>query len=714
MSSPTPTPMLHPHHPRIQPRPDSVHELPYPIADDYVKGWSAERALVELIANALDEDLHATIAWNSGILTIEDQGPGIPGTGFLLGASHKNSQQIGLFGEGKKLACLALARDSKIGLIQFDTVGYSFTPLLKPATYLTDVTTPDRNAAPPLVLHYQYWPTTDRDRGTRISVQCEQSVAEDAMSRVRYLTTPGYQPPQHHAEVILNAEPGSIYVGGILVSRDKRFAASYDLPLSSAKGEQNRDRTIVDGAALEQHIRHALAANTDPAVIALFVDRALNGPRLSTAETYFGDITAFDVRRAFRKHAQTLWNDDDVYHNGSAGAVEDELHLQSRGVTCVTSKLSPNMHRVLMDLLGVRPVREATRHHERQYPATVWVKLADVSLERRRTLDYACAIFRSAFGLGALGKVKVYPEDEASARYCTSGIYRPATDVTGFREVTLDNLTETLRVAFHEGGHRRAAREGHFTSSDRSESFELAMDAMGGHLLALLRTPSQRALPLIDTDAWHGVDLPDGAYLADPDELHRAHADQHSITKLRKAKQLAAAPEPRRLLAELARHRMAAVLKERGLRSAAKAVSTVALKTPTWQVIANPKPAGYRREHGFACIPDYRKATALAELLGIHAPVLYLGHIAVEDPFYNVRRGINAAPQPWRKPLSTHMHHVIEDLRNLGGHYAAQADAIETMSQGRAEYDAEGAWLQPVIALLHAEQQRLNCPPHTD
>ncbi|MEU9291291.1 hypothetical protein AB0D57_43405 [Streptomyces sp. NPDC048275] len=691
----------------VQPRPEQVRELPYPIAEDYVKDWTSERALVELIANALDEDPHTEVAWSDGVLTIHDQGPGIPRTGLLLGASRKTSQQIGQFGEGKKLAALVLARDPKIGTVQFDTVGYSFMPVLKPSTYLTDVPGLDESHQS-LVLHYEYW-STNRQHGTLISVLCSRKVAEEAISRVRYLSNPAYRPPQDHAEIILDGQPGRIFVGGILVSTDTRLAASYDLPLATAKGEQNRDRTIVDGAALETHIRSALAASTDPAVIARFVDRALNGPRLSAAETYFDSVTDFAVRRAFRDHAQTLWNDDEVYHNAAGTVVEDELHLQGRGVTCVTSRLNRHMHGALMRLLGIRPVREAVAHHQRQYPKTQWVKHGDVYAERRRTLDLACAVFRSVFGLDSLGKVRVYREDEASALYCSSGIYEAATDVLGIKESTLDDLDTTLRVVFHEGGHRRAAREGNLSSSDRSEGFELAMDAMGGSLLRLLMAPEPRRFPLLDAEAWQHVSLPSGAYLADCSDLTGLRQAQPTISQVRRAKRLEAAPEPRRLLAELSEQRMAAVMAERGNRTAEKALARVAWTMTQWRLIANPHPTGYRRSGGFTCIPDYRRACALAELLGIHAPVLYLGHIAVEGPLYNARKGTSPANRPWRKPLSTHIPKVISDLRALGGPYAAQADAIQAMSQGRTPYDAEGSWLRPVIELLNAEKQRLNC-----
>ena len=84
------------------PAPTTVDTLAYPISPDYVKSWTPVRALCELIANALDEDRHATVGWADGVLSIADNGPGIPEEGLILGYSTKTNQQIGQFGEGKK------------------------------------------------------------------------------------------------------------------------------------------------------------------------------------------------------------------------------------------------------------------------------------------------------------------------------------------------------------------------------------------------------------------------------------------------------------------------------------------------------------------------------------------------------------------------------------------------------------------------------------
>ena len=144
------------HHPAIA-MPRSVDTLAYPISPEYVKSWTPVRALCELIANALDEDPAARIRWADGVLTIIDDGPGIPEEGLVLGYSTKNDAQIGQFGEGKKLACLVLARSPEIGPVRCDTVGYGFTPAVE-RRRLLDGLVPSRSTDGTEVLVYHLHP----------------------------------------------------------------------------------------------------------------------------------------------------------------------------------------------------------------------------------------------------------------------------------------------------------------------------------------------------------------------------------------------------------------------------------------------------------------------------------------------------------------------------------------------------------------------------
>ncbi|WP_329492969.1 hypothetical protein [Kitasatospora herbaricolor] len=165
---------------------DAGISMPFPISPDYVKKWTTPRAIVELIANALDEDPEANVSWADGILTIEDRGPGIAQDAFVLGASSKTSQQIGQFGEGKKLAALVLARDPEIGEILFETVGYTFTPSIENRSPLDGIV-PMRGDKAAATLVYTLYPG-ERTTGTKITIRCPEHVANDAISREVFLT----------------------------------------------------------------------------------------------------------------------------------------------------------------------------------------------------------------------------------------------------------------------------------------------------------------------------------------------------------------------------------------------------------------------------------------------------------------------------------------------------------------------------------------------
>lgn len=224
---------------------DTDNTLAYPISPDYVKSWTPVRALCELIANALDEDPAARVSWADGVLTIADDGPGIPEEGLVLGHSTKTADQIGQFGEGKKLAALVLARSPEVGQVHCETVGYGFTPSVE-RRHLLGGLVPSRSAQGAELLVYHLY-RTGRSKGTVFTVECSRELADEAIGRFRALAEPGYQPPAAPGQCVLDGTPGRVWIGGVLVTVMPGLLASYDLPLD-AKGLQNRDRTVIEAA----------------------------------------------------------------------------------------------------------------------------------------------------------------------------------------------------------------------------------------------------------------------------------------------------------------------------------------------------------------------------------------------------------------------------------------------------------------------------------
>lgn len=687
------------------PAADRTRKLEYPMASDYVKDWTANRALKEFVSNAIDASPTYSVTWSDGLLAIEDDGPGIPYEGLLFGGSTKDSRHIGQFGEGKKLALLVLARDPQIGAVAVDTVGYAFKAELEHSDLLKNIGG-SGNTSNTRVLTLTF-SDSQRARGTRITVECDQLLADELFSEIRYLNEPNYTPPRDTASIILDGEPGRIWVGGILVTTDARLIASYDLPLATAKEHQNRDRTIVSSQALERHVHATLAQCTDLRVLTKFVDHALNEGGLAGPEAFFTSVTSYEVRQTFRRIGQNRWPDGRVYHNARDLAQEAELGLQDRGWKCVTSGLNPTQHRSLMNLLGVGdPPQAEAASRTREAPArtTIWTTITNLSPARRRNLDLARGIMEATFERGCLGTLRVFTHHEAGPNGCSAlGAYWPTADKVGIQTEVLDDLGDTLETLFHEYGHRHAARTPGFqTYADRTRDFESALCTAASIALTQLGNREQRKIPLVDHEVWDENDLPAGAYLTLPPQ----GAKPVSTATLRREHAKAQAPEPRRLLADLAAARLAIVRQQTG-KTLSELTKSLALSNRHLGLITRPHPAGYRRAGGFATLPEYAKSEALGRLLGIHPPVFYLAHIAVEGPFYNTRNGHRNHDRGWRQPLATGAARAVRHLRELGGMYAAQADAIEAMAAGRTPYDAEGKWLEPVTTLIKAEINRL-------
>ncbi|MFJ6775030.1 hypothetical protein ACIQOV_29400 [Kitasatospora sp. NPDC091257] len=682
--------------------------VPFPISPEYVKGWTSPRAIVELIANALDEDSNATVRWADGLLTIEDNGPGIAQDAFLLGASKKTANQIGQFGEGKKLAALVLARDPDVGDVWFETVGYAFTPTIENRSLLDGIV-PTRDGQASATLVYTLYPL-DRTAGTKITIQCAQELADEAIARVLYLTEPGYTPPARKARILFGGVPGRIYIGGILVTHDPRLSTSYDLPLALAKGDQNRDRTFIDGRALEWHLKEALASCAEPDVIEHFVNRALTKEPIAAQEQYFTSVRDYDVRLAFRRIAgQILPVGKRLYYQGKGEGVEGietDAWLMDSGVHLVETDLPRGQHEELMKLLGVER-RHTAAHREvnRQERTTTWINHKDLTEAQRQNLDDTATLLRSILGEDSVGRTRAYTESRLVG-YGTLGIYDRRADTIGFHLATLNSREQTISTAIRMAAHRKA----YLQKTEHTEGAagftealtEIATTFLGAYL-ALADDATASSHPTAD-----GTRRKDAA---PADTLSASHKTPTQHTKpnrdeIARARQLRDAPPLRRRLAELLHRRMKEVQTATGTRSVVRILRTVALSKVYWEVLDSPRPVGWRRSQGVSCVTDYDKITAIADLVGVNPAVIFLAHMAEEAPTYN-RRGRDDSQKPWSGRLQESVTRAISDLQAAGGIYAEQIPSIEAMANGQTPCDNDGQWLKPLHTLLKAEEERL-------
>ena len=671
--------------PTLAPLPPIVDTLAYPISPDYVKSWTPVRALCELIANALDEDRDARVAWADGVLTITDDGPGIPEEGLILGYSTKTNAQIGQFGEGKKLACLVLARSPQIGQVRCDTVGYGFTPTVE-RRRLLDGLIPSRSAQGAEVLIYHLF-RTSRTRGTVISVACSQDLAVEAIGRFRALAEPGYTPPTAPGQCVLAGAPGRVWIGGVLVTTVAGFLASYDLLLDD-KGLQNRDRTVIEAGALRDAVRTILADSDDPAVIDRFATHALAGGNLREPEQFFAHVDKPFPRAAWRAWARTHVNAQSFF--SLPGHEEAALDLRDKGFSEVTADGLSTRHQVaLTSLLGVEIARVSQRrHYDKTRDKTTWVPDSALTAEQRTVLSTAVQLVRRGIGAFALDRVRVYSASESSP--CAAGFYNPRTGGVAIHIDALTDLFHALRVLVHEAAHRVAHRGGgRWTPvgdwTDRCRGFEHVLGDFAALMLQHLADGA--ALPdLIETPAGTST----------PSQGRPSRADDP------------ATPRTRRELAHLLTARLPHAVAAGGFSDAKDLVDSTAVHPDFWRTLTHPRPAGYRGSMGRGRAWDYDKTALLAQAVGVHTPVVWLGYNLCEGSMLGRRREKWGDPGPWSKKMREVTERACTDLEKLGGAYAEHIPALRALLTGDTPAPVDDdSWQAPAWELIALERRRL-------
>jgi hypothetical protein len=267
----------------------------------------------------------------------------------------------------------------------------------------------------------------------------------------------------------------------------------------------------------------------------------------------------------------------------------------------------------------------------------------------------------------------------------------PATgDVAVNREI-LGDVFRLRAVLAHEAAHRVTHRGGgQWLPSpdwrDRCRGFENTLGDFTAHLLR---------------------------YVADGEPL--PEPDRHTASGPR----LAAADDPvipvsRRELAHLLLDKLPHALTTGGFNTVNALIGSTAVPFEYWRTLTRPKPAGFRRYSSGGQATNYERVTLIAEALGVHPPVVWLGYNLCEGAIHSRPREKWGQPGRWSKLMRTGVQRACTELLALGGNYATPVPALQALADGTAPAPiGDDSWQAPARALITLERLRLGLDPAT-
>lgn len=208
-------------------------DIELPLSRSYVRHWGVREAVKELIQNAIDSDSPFEYEFYGDTLTITSRNSSLEARTLILGATSKEGEtdKIGSFGEGYKIALLVLTRE---GLPVYIRNGYyDWVPSFKfSENYGDEVLCITECPAERVGQGLEFvigGLSHQQASDIRDSCLLMQAEMDDVIETVR--------------GDILPSRPGKLYVGGLFVC-DTKLAYGYNMKPEYLRLE--RDRMTVD------------------------------------------------------------------------------------------------------------------------------------------------------------------------------------------------------------------------------------------------------------------------------------------------------------------------------------------------------------------------------------------------------------------------------------------------------------------------------------
>lgn len=205
--------------------------IPLSIARNYVSSWGVLQAIRELIANAVDTGSHS-IYFEGDDLHIESFGGSIPREHLLLGSGSKtkNTDTIGQFNEGMKLALLILEREGfKVEILNGEVC---WTPFFQHSNTFNEE-----------CLHIMETDCVDGDEDfvSFIIKDVDQDLQEEITHKHLVFDDERDFHDTPQGEILLDDQyKGHIYCGGVWVTEDPTFEYGYNFNVDCLKLDRDR------------------------------------------------------------------------------------------------------------------------------------------------------------------------------------------------------------------------------------------------------------------------------------------------------------------------------------------------------------------------------------------------------------------------------------------------------------------------------------------
>lgn len=433
--------------------------LVYPITREYNSGFGVHGAITEIISNALDTKTKVSTSIKDGRISITDSGNGISKADLLFSNFNKSKDEIGQFGEGLKLAALALARNNREMLIE--TKGFTFRVTLeRDKSFNADV----------MVV---YIDKNKKKKGTSISFNGTEKELENAKDVFLVLNSDYKEiaPNIYTHKKNPNSEKKRLFVNGVAVTT---FNMLFRYNIEN-KSVVSRDRTTVHNDKAIYEIKRLLENCDNKKVIEVIITN------MSTS----GLETTIDLQPS--SSVVNVWKEvvRKVYKNCCiATGSEYDLVAKDKGMTLLTGYPLSLLN--LLMKLGVLPSTQAVSLKGDELQIRKRFDEKKLSPKGAKRWAMALELFAELYGSRLSKKIELVEQFGDNVETDSIwGLYNSTTDKIYIlyhlvNDVDKYDFETLIGVLIHEQVHRMSG------AHDRTREFENALSMELGKIAVKL------------------------------------------------------------------------------------------------------------------------------------------------------------------------------------------------------------------------------------